>query len=111
MYNSVDSAEFEDDVDRLKEFTRYRLSHEETVPRHPGDLMMHQRLISTFINPHTPYDGLLLVHEMGSRVYRKKSRLCHRRNICGAFYDASHLVQNTMFVQGVLLPQDVERVG
>ncbi|AHL67578.1 SWI/SNF2 family helicase [Chloriridovirus anopheles1] len=57
---------FDKDINSLTEFVNCKLPKEELFPQHPGDLMLHQKLISTFINPHTNYDGLLLVHEMGT---------------------------------------------
>lgn len=66
IYNSTQSAEFDKDVNTLQEFTQYKLPKEEMFPQNAGDLMLHQKLISTFINPHTAYNGLLLMHEMGS---------------------------------------------
>ena len=66
LYNPIQTQEFDRDINSLKEFTRFKLPKEEAFPQHPGDLMLHQRLISNFINPRTKYDGLLLVHEMGT---------------------------------------------
>ena len=66
LYNQVQTSSFDRDINSLTEFVKYKLPKEEEFPQHPGDLMLHQKLISNFINPHTPYDGLLLVHEMGT---------------------------------------------
>lgn len=66
LYNQVQTETFNNDVNSLEEFTSLKLPREEEVPQHPGDLLLHQRLIANFINPHTPYNGLLLVHEMGT---------------------------------------------
>lgn len=66
LYHPLQTRESEKDINSLTEFVRYTLPREESFPEHPGDLMLHQKLISNFINPHTPYDGLLLVHEMGT---------------------------------------------
>jgi hypothetical protein len=70
LYNPIESESqrsmFDQDVNSLTEFTQYKLSKEEPFPEHPGDLMLHQKLLSTFMNPRTPYDSLLLVHEMGT---------------------------------------------
>lgn len=76
LYNKISTPMFEKDVNSLTEFVKYRLPKEESFPQHPGDLMLHQRLISSFINPYTSYDGLLLVHEMGCCVRRKKCCKC-----------------------------------
>lgn len=66
LYNQIQTPLFNKDIDSLTEFVKYKLPKQEEFPQHPGDLMLHQRLISSFINPHTSYDGLLLVHEMGT---------------------------------------------
>ena len=66
LYNDIQTTNFDKDTNSLSEFVQYKLPREEVFPRNPGDLMLHQKLISTFINPHTQYNGLLLVHEMGT---------------------------------------------
>lgn len=66
LYNDLQTQDFNRDINSLKEFIKYKLPREEEFPQHPGDLMLHQKLISNFINPNTSYDGLLLVHEMGT---------------------------------------------
>ncbi|ABF82117.1 hypothetical protein MIV087L [Invertebrate iridescent virus 3] len=66
LYHPVQTPAFDRDVNSLSEFTQYELPREEEFPQNPGDLMLHQKLISNFINPHTLYDGVLLVHEMGT---------------------------------------------
>ena len=49
-----------------KEFYDNRLEAVELVPKNPGTLMKHQKLISRFLSSNTLYDGLLLLHEMGT---------------------------------------------
>lgn len=66
LYNKIQTVLFDRDINSLTEFVKYKLPREEEFPQHPGDLMLHQKLISSFMNPHTLYDGLLLVHEMGT---------------------------------------------
>jgi hypothetical protein len=51
---------------RKKEFYDYRLDVQEIKPKEPGQLMKHQVIISRFISSHTPYPGLLLMHEPGT---------------------------------------------
>lgn len=66
LYNQIQTSAFNKDINSLTEFVKYKLSKEEEFPQNPGDLMLHQKLIASFINPHTSYGGLLLVHEMGT---------------------------------------------
>lgn len=66
IYRQIHSDEFDRDVNSLTEFSNFRLDKEEELPENPGDLMRHQKLISNFISPNTPYDGLLVVHAMGT---------------------------------------------
>lgn len=79
LYNPTGRDEFTRDVNGLREFTRYTLDKEEDFPRNRGELMKHQKFVATFVNPRTPYDGLLMFHEMGSRDWRKKDRLLNER--------------------------------
>jgi len=66
LYNPTQTVGFDRDINNLTEFTKYKLPKEEEFPQHPGDLMLHQKLISNFMNPNTPYEGLLILHEMGT---------------------------------------------
>lgn len=100
FYNSVNSNEFDRDILTLKEFTNYKLSKEEAFPQNPGDLMLHQKLMSTFVNPHTQYDGLLLVHEMGT------GKTCTAVSVAEEFINQSkqlHNLPSTMLKNIVVL--------
>lgn len=66
IYNSIESPGFDKDINNLEEFRQYKLEKYEPFPSNKGDLMAHQKMISTFINPYTIYDGLLIIHEMGT---------------------------------------------
>jgi superfamily II DNA or RNA helicase len=88
LYNPVQTSIFDRDVNSLTEFTQYTLSKEEPFPEHPGDLMLHQKLLSTFMNPRTPYSGLLLVHEMGT------GKTCTAVAIAEQFIQASTLASS-----------------
>ena len=92
LYNPIQTQTFDQDINSLTEFVQFKLDKTEIFPQHPGDLMLHQRLISTFINPHTSYGGLLLVHEMGCCVRRKKCRICLFSTILRDFFDYFMLV-------------------
>jgi superfamily II DNA or RNA helicase len=51
---------------KKKEFYEERLSASEDFPKSSGMLLKHQKIISRFLSSHTPYDQILLVHEMGT---------------------------------------------
>ena len=57
---------FYNTIYKKKEFYDLRLSKVENVPEEPGDLMNHQKIIARYLSSHTPYDGALLFHEMGT---------------------------------------------
>ena len=49
-----------------KEFNYLKLSKTEAVPTQSGNLMNHQEIIARYMSSYTPYNGLLLFHEMGT---------------------------------------------
>jgi hypothetical protein len=51
---------------KKKEFYENRLENLEEIPKSPGNLMNHQKLIARFFSSNTLYDELLLLHEMGT---------------------------------------------
>ncbi|CCV02571.1 SWI/SNF2 family helicase [Armadillidium vulgare iridescent virus] len=53
-------------VNKLKEFTDYRLSATETLPVSPGIPTKHQIIIKHLLSGYTRFDALVLVHEMGT---------------------------------------------
>ena len=60
-------SNFYQSIYNKKEFYDKKLSRIEDVPNEgSGQLMNHQEIISRFMSSHTPYSGLLLIHEMGT---------------------------------------------
>lgn len=57
---------FYEAIFKKKEFYDKKLPVVESLPKSPGDLMKHQHIIARFFSSRTPYDQLLLLHEMGS---------------------------------------------
>lgn len=57
---------FYEAIYKKKEFYENRLQSTEKFPREMGMMMKHQKTIARYFSGHTPYDRLLLVHEMGS---------------------------------------------
>ena len=55
MYNTLNN---------LKEFTV--LPENENKPKYSGIPLIHQRNISHFLSPLTPFDKLLLIHQVGT---------------------------------------------
>ena len=51
---------------RKKEFYNNRLEKVEMKPSEPGQFMRHQVIIARYLSSHTPYNGLLLMHEPGT---------------------------------------------
>ena len=58
--------EFNKSIYLKKEFNELRLDAEEIIPEGPGSLFRHQELMTRLVSVHTPYDNMLLVHQMGS---------------------------------------------
>ena len=50
---------------KKKEFYDLKLDKNEQFPK-KGELLKHQKIIARFLSSKTPYDQLLLVHEMGT---------------------------------------------
>ncbi len=57
---------FNTKISQKKELYDYKLEPYEKFPEKPGDLFNHQKLISRFFSSNTPYDQLLLFHDMGT---------------------------------------------
>jgi hypothetical protein len=66
MYPSFEEDDANMDIYQKKEFYDYRLDRQEKKPEKLGQFMKHQIIISRFLSSHTPYTGLLLMHEPGT---------------------------------------------
>ena len=65
IMNSYQDMDFNQAIYNKKEFLELKLDKNEV--KSPSErLFKHQRIISTYTSSHTPYDGIVLVHEMGS---------------------------------------------
>ncbi len=51
---------------KKKEFYENKLENYEEKPSRPGQFLKHQKTIANFFSSRTPYDQLLLLHEMGT---------------------------------------------
>ena len=65
-YPTIDTDDFYQDIYSKKEFNDQKLEKYEPKPKYKGDLLKHQKFVSRFLSSYTPYNGLLLYHEMGS---------------------------------------------
>lgn len=59
-------GKFENVLFHKKEFYENKLDVYETFPSEKGSLTKYQKTISRFFSSYTPYNGLLLVHSMGT---------------------------------------------
>jgi len=64
-YPVVDNVSFNQSIYNKREFNELKLDRVEDRPI-DGGLYKHQQVISRFLSSHTPYTGLLLLHEMGT---------------------------------------------
>ena len=66
-YPEISDPRFGDAINRLDEFRECALSSTvEPLCSKPGTLLPHQKFVARFLSLATPYDGLLLFHEMGT---------------------------------------------
>lgn len=120
QYNPYDEN-FYQAIYKKKEVYDFRLDKTETLPENPGDLMAHQTIISRLFSSYTPYDSLLLFHEMGtgktcSAVSAAEKIKSENNGITGAIYFAKGeaLLNNFMnelifkCTDGRYVPEDFE---
>ena len=65
-YPSIDDNEFNFLLNAKKEFRDSRIPSTEQFPGVKGGLFKHQVLVSRLLSSTTPYDHMLLMHEMGT---------------------------------------------
>jgi superfamily II DNA or RNA helicase len=66
FYPSIQDDDFNVGIKSKHEFRDPGIEKTESVPTKKGDLFAHQVLVSRLLSSHTPYDGILLMHEMGT---------------------------------------------
>ena len=59
-------SSFYKSIYRKNEFYENKLDRIEEFPKESGILLKHQKTIARYLSSHTPYNRLLLVHEMGT---------------------------------------------
>jgi len=73
LLNPYHSQDFNDAIVTKKEFESLKLPRfEKLVVRGTGEKYNHQKIISRFMSSVTPYNELLLFHEMGTGIYCSK---------------------------------------
>lgn len=65
-YPDIEDPDFNSIISSKKEFNELSVPSYEDFPSKKGDLFTHQKLISRILSSKTPYDGILLMHEMGT---------------------------------------------
>lgn len=68
-YNEIENTSIDNfnlSINEKKEFIDLKLSKIEEYPMEAGVPLMHQKFLSRFMSSKTPYDELLLFHEMGT---------------------------------------------
>jgi superfamily II DNA or RNA helicase len=63
-YSSIKDEDFEKNICNKKEFLKYRWESSEN--RTNTQLLPHQQWLANYINPKTPYKGMLVYHETGT---------------------------------------------
>jgi superfamily II DNA or RNA helicase len=66
IYPDIGDEDFNIGIKSKNEFRTPSIDKTEEFPSKKGELFAHQVLISRLMSSHTPYDGVLLMHEMGT---------------------------------------------
>jgi superfamily II DNA or RNA helicase len=66
LYPDIGDEDFNTGIKSKNEFKTPSIEKTEEFPSKKGDLFAHQVLISRLMSSHTPYEGVLLMHEMGT---------------------------------------------
>ena len=65
-YPPIGTSAFNRDFNNLYEFKNPVVPRTESFPTSKGDRMSHQIILSRIMSTRTPYDGMLLMHDMGT---------------------------------------------
>lgn len=66
FYPNIEDSDFNVSIKSKHEFRKPTIENKEDFPSKKGELFSHQVLISRLMSSRTPYDGVLLMHEMGT---------------------------------------------
>ena len=98
LFNPYD-GDFYRTIYAKKEFYDLRLNETEEFPDRPGVLMNHQKIIARYLSSHTPYNGVLLFHEMGTgktcSAVGAIEQVRSEGKFKGAIYIGSKVLSNT----------------
>lgn len=95
------SGDFYKVIYNKKEFYDDKLDIQEEVPKEPGILMNHQKLISKFLSSYTMYNELLLFHEMGVGKTCTAISVIEENRLKGNFKKALYLAKGTDLLNNV----------
>ena len=103
-------------IQQKKEFRDLTLGESEPRPENPGDLLKHQLFLQRFMSGHTPYNGILLWHAVGTG--KTGSAIAIAEGLKGTFKKSLILVRSDTFIRnfknelanvmtkGIYLPQE-----
>jgi hypothetical protein len=98
LFNPYD-GDFYNTIYAKKEIYDLRLNETEEFPDRPGVLMNHQKIITRYLSSHTPYNGVLLFHEMGTgktcSAVGAIEQVRSEGRFKGAIYIGSRVLSNT----------------
>uniref|UniRef100_A0A6C0KUT1 Helicase ATP-binding domain-containing protein n=1 Tax=viral metagenome TaxID=1070528 RepID=A0A6C0KUT1_9ZZZZ len=89
--NPYKGVSFEQAIYNKKEFTSLKVTKEDEKENESDSLFKHQKVISRFLSSYTPYDALLLFHEMGTG------------KTCAAFGAIEHLRKTDKRYDGAII--------
>ena len=97
---SIYSEELTDVIQQKKEFQELTLEPFEARPEKQGDLLQHQRFLQRFMSGHTPYNGILLWHAVGTGKTGSAIAVAEGlKNFNNSFQKALLLVRGTTFTK------------
>ncbi len=120
---SIYKEELTSIIQRKKEFLELTLDESEPRPEKAGELLKHQLFLQRFMSGHTPYNGVLLWHSVGTGKTGSSIAIAEGlKHFNGSFQKTLILVRSTTFVRnfkneiayvmtdGEYLPKNLEKL-
>lgn len=100
-------SEFNKEIQGKREFSELSIPKVEMLPTTLGEPLKHQELLSRYLSDITPYNGLLLYHEMGtgktcSSVQISETLLNSKSDFKGCLYVARNKGLNENFINELI---------